>query len=196
MSEIKKLYFITHPAYSIADAAKHRRRTPSSIKQFIQSEIIPVLEKARNEPASAIVIIPTDTQTAREYVKQTLKRTGRNPEGLSTGRIRKTSETEKKLVQLANTIAGKEKILVLDQLDSALDAPHALAEALQKRKMVLKRPVDVQGYGSYRTWCAKQYPDKVHGMLNLLGKLEIKENGTLPEHRQTNPRTKTRRLPR
>ena len=194
--EVNKFYFITHPAYTVAVANKNHRRTPGAIKKFIEDEIMPVINQAKKEPNSAVVIIPTNVEDAKVDMESFLREQGKYPQGLSFARIRKLQGIENKLIKQAEEMLGKERLLVLHNLRSTFETTLALEHTLKRKKIKLKRPVDIEGYGSIRRWCARNYPSHAQDGLNLLGKLTVRERGTLPEHKQIKPRSKIRRLPK
>ena len=193
LTEIKDIYFIIHPAFSVAENRKDRRRTRTEVKDFFLEGIFPILQTAKKSGA-LVVIVPSPTLYLREWIGKQKERDGKNPNGLSAKRIRRAEGIEKSLIRRVVRAIGENKTIVLPQVNNETEVAAVLEKALSLKKLTLTRSVTIHGYGSYRKECVRDCIQEVHRAMKLRGRPRLSGKGTLSEKKMPKKRQNIRRI--
>ncbi len=185
--DIIKIYWITHPAFSVGEHSKEAKRTPREIQEYIQQQIIPIVEKAQKNPDSLIVLIKSPTYAEQKgYLQRALvvgrisKKDFEQVRKLSPARHRKMIGIEKSVEQMLIKALGKRAIVVKGR-KYTLEVAEEVRQESRKKGFKIRRDATIERYGSYENWCAAAYPEEFRSRNGMNGKIYAKKGSTIPK---------------
>jgi hypothetical protein len=188
MYEVKKIYWITHPAYSLHGILK-AASTPKQIGLLIRENIMPNAVKAAREKEQGSIVTLVKTPPYELLVENLRKAIMRDETGweeadrLARSLIRPEVHAQIEKIEgaleaeLSKLLKGR--AIIIDGCAIKEAAAYKLGEALREKRFILAPRVVQKGLGSFREWCSTEYPKEFKAQMRFEGPLVVPKRGNL-----------------
>lgn len=160
--EITKIYWVTHPAFSVAS----KNLTPAAAKHFIESKLRPLVALAQSDPSSLLVLVKTNKDIPA-FKKP----------GYSESRIRKLLAIERAFERFALASLGQRAIVSVKAVQDK--AAEEVKRLITERGFSVSRHAQITGHGSYRTMCAYVFPEVFREKAGVSRRITVSADSTL-----------------
>ena len=162
--KIDKVYFITHPAFDFL-------HEEFDIKKFITDTIHRVIKRAQADPNSIVGLLKTPLLELP------------NQHELDPEIMRQVHEIESKLEEFVVRLM-KNRGFVIKKTHLIRVSSVELEKLASSRNMDISKTAHVEGYGAWRTLCAKVFPEDFRTYMKIRGKFVVPESGTIKKPRK------------
>jgi hypothetical protein len=162
--EIKRILWITHPAFPLSPFKGQTKYSKTEINEFIK-KLISLGEMADKKEGTIVVLVKSVNWSKEIYTQQ--KETSSKKkikaeivkQGIPKKRTRQTEGLEKKLERELKRVFGKKLVVIgNDALYFPKQTQKIVTKQIQEKGFVLTPKTRIIGVGSYRSSCAYTYP--------------------------------------
>jgi hypothetical protein len=178
--DVKKIYYIIHPAFPVGEIAINVRKDPKEVSDFIKAQIVPIIKKAQSEPNSIVVLLRSTYGFPAQERNKTIFRNFKPDRSHQIEAVK----LERNLRNLIINCLGNRSIILRTKKGAEDEKAAELAAKEFKKKMSEKGmhtnpKTSMEAKGSWWELCVAKFSEVAYQELGIKGRLRIPKKGCI-----------------